>query len=66
MHLVYVQVSVGIEHISNIIADFEQALKSAPVYLEWKPNIIRPVLQNGTVRKHELQHIPQSKLWCAA
>ncbi|KIM53588.1 hypothetical protein SCLCIDRAFT_138743, partial [Scleroderma citrinum Foug A] len=61
-----IQVSVGIEHISDIIADFEQALKSAPVYLEWKPNIIRPVLQNGTVRKHELQHIPQSKSWCAA
>ena len=27
-----VQVSVGIEHISDIIADFEQALKSVPEY----------------------------------
>ena len=62
----YVQVSVGIEHINDIIADFEQALKSAPVHLEWKHTIIGPVLQNCTVAKHELQLTPQSKSWCAA
>ena len=62
----YVQVSVGIEHINDIIADFEQALKSAPVHLEWKHTIIGPVLQNCTVAKHELQLTPQSKSRCAA
>ncbi|KIM56190.1 hypothetical protein SCLCIDRAFT_29820 [Scleroderma citrinum Foug A] len=61
-----IRVSVGIEHISDIIADFEQALKSAPVYLGWKCSVIGPVLQNGTVAKHELQHTPQSKSWSAA